>query len=188
MHPSPDEAHRNCSVDYFLKTARLGFRCWKETDIALAIDLWTDEKVNALIGGPFTTEMVQARLANETSQMREHAVQYWPIFLLKNGEHAGCAGLRPYPKEAGVYELGVHLRPKFWGQGLAIEAGQAVIAYAFAHLRAEALFAGHNPANHSSKKLLSKLGFVYVRDEFYPPTGLMHPSYILRKPTNTKQP
>jgi Acetyltransferase (GNAT) domain len=96
---------------------------------------------------------------------------------------AGCAGLRPYRPEERVYELGVHLRPKFWGQGLATEAGHAVIARGFDDLRGEALFAGRNPANHLSERFLLKLGFVYTHDESYPPTGLMHPSYILRKAT-----
>jgi [ribosomal protein S5]-alanine N-acetyltransferase len=173
-------------MHYLLMTARLGFRCWTENDLALATGLWGDERVTALIGGPFTTEMVQARLASEIAHMREYAVQYWPIFLLESGEHSGCAGLRPYRVEERVYELGVHLRPQFWGQGLATEAGRAVIAHGFDDLRAEALFAGHNPANYMSQRLLLKLGFVYTHDEFYPPTGLRHPSYILRKATRPR--
>jgi [ribosomal protein S5]-alanine N-acetyltransferase len=168
-------------MHYLLTTARLGLRCWNESDLALAIELWGDEEVTALIGGPFTAETVQARLASEITQMRQHAVQYWPIFLLESGEHAGCAGLRPYRIEERLYELGVHLRPRFWGRGLATEAGRAVIGYAFDDLRAEAVFAGHHPANHLSRALLLRLGFVYTHDEYYPPTSLMHPSYILRK-------
>ena len=27
----------------------------------------------------------------------------------------------------------------------------------------------------------ARLGFAYVGDEFYPPTGLYHPSYILKR-------
>jgi RimJ/RimL family protein N-acetyltransferase len=167
-------------MHYFLTTQRLGFRFWTENDLALAIGLWGDERVTAMIGGPFTPETVQARLAGEIAQVREHAVQYWPIFLSQSGEHAGCAGLRPYRPQERIYELGVHLRPKFWGEGLATEAGRAVIAYSFDDLNAEALFAGHNPRNDMSKRFLLKLGFIYTHDEFYPPTGLMHPSYILR--------
>lgn len=113
--------------------------------------------------------------------MRHSRVQYWPIFLAENGAHAGCAGLRPYSPEQQIYEIGVHLLPPFWGKGLATEAAESVIFYAFDQLRAKALFAGHHPANRLSKQLLLKLGFVYTHDELYGPTGLMHPSYILRK-------
>lgn len=163
------------------RTERIRFRIWTESDLNLAIGLWGDDKVTALTGGPFTLNQVQARLGSEIAHMREYGVQYWPMFLLENNEHVGCAGLRPYHIEERVYELGVHLRPGFWGRGLAVEAGQAVIAHGFGDLRAESLFAGHHPANDLSKRFLLKLGFAYAHDEFYPPTGLMHPSYILQK-------
>jgi RimJ/RimL family protein N-acetyltransferase len=107
-------------------------------------------------------------------------VQYWPIFLLGTGEHAGCAGLRPYNLPDGVYELGVHVCPQRWGQGYATEAVRAVMAHAFGKLGARGLFAGHHPDNAASRRLLGKLGFRYTHDEFYPATGLNHPSYMLR--------
>ena len=56
-----------------------------------------------------------------------------------------------------------------------------MIKYAFETLNKEKLFAGHNPKNEASRKTLKKLGFIYTHDEFYAPTGLMHPSYIKTK-------
>jgi GNAT acetyltransferase-like protein len=53
------------------------------------------------------------------------------VFYLVTEEFAGCGGLRPYQPEEKIYELSFHLRPAFWRQGLAEEAGRAVIAYAF---------------------------------------------------------
>ena len=146
------------------------------------MQLWGDSEVTALIGGPFTEAMVRARLANEIAQMQECGLQYWPIFLLDGDQFVGCAGLRPHRATDRIHELGVHLRRANWGQGLATEAARAVINYAFNTLGAKALFAGHNRANHSSRQLLSKLGFVHTHEEFYKPTGLLHPSYILDKP------
>lgn len=72
------------------------------------------------------------------------------------------------------------MRPMFWGQGYAKEAVRAVIDYAFTTLCTEKLFAGHNPQNTASHKLLVSLGFSYIGDVFYEPTGLYHPSYELR--------
>ncbi len=168
-------------MDYFLKSKRLGFRCWSANDLALAMGLWGDPRVTAFIGGPFTPEKVRERLAREIQQMETHGVQYWPIFLLESHQHAGCAGLRPYRPEQKVYELGVHLCQACWGKGFAIEASRAAIRYGFDVLGAEALFAGHHPENAASRRLLSKLGFEHTHEELYPPTGLMHPSYLLRK-------
>jgi len=55
-----------------------------------------------------------------------------------------------------------------------------MIKYAFNTLEANALFAGHNPKNEVSRHLLELLGFRYTHDEYYPPTGLNHPSYLLK--------
>ena len=168
-------------MNYFLTTAHLGFRCWSEEDLPLAMELWGDPEVTALIGGPFTLEMVRERLAREIVQMEGYGLQYWPIFLLDGNHHVGCAGLRPYRTEQRVYELGVHLRRAFWRRGLSTEAARAVIDYGFETLGADALFAGHHPANQASRQLLLKLGFVHTHEELYPPTGRMHPSYLLRR-------
>jgi [ribosomal protein S5]-alanine N-acetyltransferase len=167
------------AMNYFLTSARLGFRCWRQQDLPLAMDLWGNSEVTALIGGPFSPEAVQMRLAQEIAQMEEHGVQYWPVFLLDGNRHAGCAGLRRYGNEQRVYELGFHLRRDFWGQGLAAEAARTVIDYGFGKLGAQALAAGHHPANEASRHVLIKLGFVFKEMEFYPPSGLMEPVYRL---------
>ena len=141
--------------------------------------LWGDPEVTRLIGGPLSRAQVQERLSREIATMQSHGVQYWPIFLLAMGEHVGCCGLRPYKSAEGIYEIGVHLRKIYWGEGYAPEATRAVMQYAFNTLGVKALFAGHNPANAASRRVLEKLGFRYRHDEFYPPTGLRHPSYLL---------
>jgi len=129
--------------------------------------------------GRLSPDQVRVRLAQETTTQRDHGVQYWPIFLLDTGEHVGCCGLRPRDAEHGVYELGVHIRPRYWRRGLAYEATTAVVRYAFDRLGAQSLFAGHNPTNEASRHLVEKLGFRFTHVEHYPATGLPHPSYTL---------
>jgi len=167
--------------EYFMTSARLGFRCWRTGDFPLAMALWGDPEVTRFIGGPFTEQMVRARLEQEISQQQQHGLQYWPVFLLASAQHVGCVGLRPYRSNLRILELGFHLRRAFWNQGLATEAARACIAYAFRALGVEALSAGHHPENKVSRRLLLKLGFTRTQDESYPPTGLMHPSYFLGK-------
>lgn len=170
------------SRPYFLITDRLGFSHWHEDDFALAMTLWGDPRVSAWIGGPFAEEEVRARLAREIQTCLAHKVQYWPVFLLQDGELAGCAGLRPYGDDEQILELGFHFRPAHWGQGLAQEAARAVIAFAFETLAVKGLFAGHHPENAASERLLGKLGFRYTHQEIYPPTGLLNPAYLLMNP------
>lgn len=173
------------ATTFFLTSPRLGFRSWRDDDVELAERLWGDPEVTRWIGGPMTKGEVAARLATEMATERAHGVQYWPIFLLEGGDHVGACGLRPKPRacgpyrlDEGIYELGFHIRRAHWGRGYASEAARAVIAHAFTTLDAKALFAGHNPHNTDSARVLEKLGFTYTHDELYPPTGLEHPSYL----------
>ena len=176
-------AERDDSIgrDYFLVTERLGFSKWGRDVLELAKRLWGDPLVTRYIcaSGRFSEEEIAGRLKLEIANESRYGVQYWPVFLRKTGELVGCCGLRPHGED-GEYELGFHLRPDFWKQGLAQEAGTAVIGYAFETLHANRLFAGHNPNNTASAGVLKRLGFIYIGDEFYAPTGLYHPSYIRR--------
>lgn len=171
--------------DYFLQSPRLGFRRWRDVDYRLAVNLWGDPNVTRYIAArAYTPHDVQVRLQNEIDTERAQRMQYWPIFLLTTGEHVGCCGLRPRENQPRVPELGVHLVPRHWRRGYALEAAARVIEHAFSQGGVDAIFAGHNPENAASRRLLSRLGFVYTGDEFYPPTGLHHPSYLLTRPTH----
>jgi RimJ/RimL family protein N-acetyltransferase len=174
---------------YFLRSERLGFRLWGPEDLDLAIRLWGDPLVTRLIDwrSQLSAAAVAERMQTEIATCAQYGVQYWPIFLLATHEHVGCCGLRPHDLPARVYELGVHIRSRHWGMGYAYESSRAVIGYAFGNLGVRSLFAGHNPKNDASRQLLVKLGFRHTHDEFYPPTGLMHPSYTLAPRANGTQ-
>jgi len=145
----------------------------------------TEPRVTALVGGPFDDAAIAARLAFELGNQRDHDIAYWPIarHSMPSAElEIGCCGLKPREPARRIYELGFYLLPDAWGQGFAAEAGASVIVHAFDVLGAAALFAGHHPENHGSRRALEKLGFRYTHHELYPPTGLLHPCYGLPGP------
>jgi len=141
--------------------------------------------VTRFFGGPFFEEEIGERLEREISRMKAYQFQYWPIHLLANNEHVGCCGLQPYRLEDGIPELGFHLRPKFWGRGLAPEAARAVIDFAFGTMGAKGLSAGHHPQNLASKRVIEKLGFRYSHDEFFATLGMDIPYYLLTHSGNS---
>src|SRR5262249_20738099 len=124
MGTRPDEK-------YFLCSERLGFRWWTAEDLPLARELWGDLEVTKFFGGPFSEQVIQRRFKRERARRMAHGFQYWVLELLENGEFVGVCGLRPYRPMEEIIELGFHLRPKFWGRGLATEAARAAMAYAF---------------------------------------------------------
>ncbi len=164
---------------YFMVTERIGFSRWEENDEDLAFSLWGEKEVTKYIckTGEFTEQEILKRFKTETDNGRLFGFQYWPIFYLETGEFIGVCGMRPY--EENIYEFGFQLKSEFWGKRLAFEAAYAAISYAFNHLGAMALSAGHHPENVNSKKVLERLGFKLVGETFYAPTGLIHPSYRL---------
>lgn len=149
----------------------------------MARALWGDGDTTRYLcaSGRFSHGQILARLQTELCNQRDHGVQYWPIFALEDGAFLGCCGLRPYGPRADTLEMGFHLRSAHWGRGYGPEAARAVIAYAFDTLGVQALFAGHHPSNVNSRKTLLRLGFIEGEAQFYEPTGLLHPSYWLRR-------
>lgn len=164
----------------------MGFRPWRDEDLPLAEVLWTDPEVMGYLSGPMTVEEAQARMRQEQQRLRQHGVQYWPVFERGTGEHVGAAGLKPYTTEPyagpGVYEVGVHIRKPFWSARMGEEAARAVIDFGFREKHAAELWAGHHPKNAHSESLIRRLGFEYVHHEPWGPTARMHPFYRLRRP------
>jgi RimJ/RimL family protein N-acetyltransferase len=61
--------------------------------------------------------------------------------------------------EPGVYETGYWVAPKYAGRGMATEAANAAIRYAFGHLGAKAISIGYFDGNEPSQRIVKKLGF-----------------------------
>jgi RimJ/RimL family protein N-acetyltransferase len=65
--------------------------------------------------------------------------------------------------EQDVYETGYWMSPKYTGQGMATEAANAAIRYAFGHLGARAISVGYFDGNEPSRRIVEKLGFRKLR-------------------------
>ena len=168
-------------MNYFLQSERLGFRHWRPDDTALAQSLWRDPDVMRHMGGPYDQPGAQTRLDLEIKRQQLHGVQYWPMFLLSTGEHAGCAGLRPFHQQKGVLEIGVHVARAFWSGRYGEEAARAVIRHGFHTLGLEGIVAGHGPDNLNSKLLLARLGFTFTHEEPWGEQNILHPYYRLER-------
>lgn len=169
---------------YFLTTDRLGFSKWSSNDLALADSLWGNYAVTKYIcaSGHFTKAEIKARLETEILNDTLFSIQYWPFFDLHTGEFMGCCGVRPFQDQTTAYEMGFYIKENYWGCGCGYEAANAVIQYCFSTLHIQVLYAGHHPQNTASKKLLTKLGFHFIGENYYEPTKLFHPSYKLINP------
>ena len=69
----------------------------------------------------------------------------------------GVCGLRRVGGREDV-EILYSLEPAAWGQGLATEAGRAVLGFAFGELRLARVLGGFDAPNTASSQVLARLG------------------------------
>lgn len=143
----------------FAITQRLLLRPgWREDAPALFRAIQNEGIVRNLAQAPWPYSFADA----ENFLMRERA-PHEPsclIFLRTDGAPrlAGAVGLARKPGEDET-ELGYWIARPFWGQGIATEAGRALIDNARESLRLRRLVAGHFTDNPASGAVLRKLGF-----------------------------
>lgn len=145
-----------------LITDRLILRPWQEAD---AEDLYTyasDPEVGPPAGWPVHTSVENSReiIQNVLSKPETYAV------CLKDGKPIGSVGLHlngstDMTNRDDECELGYWIGKPFWGQGLIPEASRELLRYAFEELGMRAVWCGYYEGNEKSRKVQTKLGFVY---------------------------
>ncbi|CAN5623261.1 hypothetical protein BH10ACT11_BH10ACT11_13400 [soil metagenome] len=61
-------------------------------------------------------------------------------------------------------EVGWSVDPERWGEGFAVEAAEAAIAWGFEVAGLERIVSFTMPSNQASRRVMEKLGMSYVRD------------------------
>ncbi len=151
-----------------LETARLILRDWRTQDCD---DLFAYAQLPAVAYGagwpPHKT--VEDSLAVIVGLYMNRC---YAITLRESGRVVGNIGLHE-TAVCGAFrclrgrELGFHLTPAYWGQGLMTEAATAVLADCFAmdsDAPLDYLLLAHFPENERSRAVAQRLGFRYLFD------------------------
>jgi [ribosomal protein S5]-alanine N-acetyltransferase len=144
-----------------VRTARLLLReCTPDDGAALrAFD--TDPAIWAYRGGQLPSEEQSARrFARKLSAASEVPRTRYPllVFLVQPQQLIGTATLRISHLHNQEGEVAGALLPSYWGQGLATEAGWALLTFGFHQLKLHRLWADCNPENIGSWRVMEKLG------------------------------
>lgn len=145
-----------------LETERLILRPWTEDDAEELYKYASDPNVGSPAGWPPHTSVENSReiIRNVLSRQETYAV------CLKEGKPIGSIGLHlnehtDMTDRDDECELGYWIGKPFWGQGLIPEASRALLRYAFEKLGMRAVWCGYYDGNEKSRKVQTKLGFVY---------------------------
>lgn len=166
------------STTYFLTSERIGFRDWNPGDTEHAVAIWQDSGA-PYMGKVLNMQQIRSRIVAETRTKAMFGVQIWPIFLKDTSEFIGCCGLSAHKPNERIYNLDFFIVRRFRGRGLASEAVQAVLEYAFNQLGAAAVSAKPHTDNIGTKGILTRAGFLKDERLSEPEPETLHPYYIL---------
>jgi ribosomal-protein-alanine N-acetyltransferase len=146
-----------------LHSARTVLRPLGEADVDAIHALWTDPRVRRFLWDDVVIprERVTEIMAASTVHFAEHRYGWWAVQERGSAELLGFCGLRP--SERGAPELLYGLWPHHWGKGLATEAAQAVLSYAFTTLGQAEVVAATDVPNEASVRVLERLGMQLER-------------------------
>ena len=128
---------------------------------------------------PFSRDDSRAWIEKQRRRYVDDGHGLWAMDLLASGELVGDCGVTVQHVD-GVHEteVGWHVKRELWGQGLAVEAGRAVIAHARGELGLTRLISLVRPENLQSRRVAEKLGMTIEKETEY--KGLRHYVYVLQ--------
>ena len=143
-----------------LETERLRLTPLADADVQYIFPLMRDAEVMAFWDVPEIDDpdLVANIVAGQVEEMAQGAACYWAMRILGDEEFLGVCDLSEIDRRHKRAEVGFMLGRDAWGQGYAMEAMQAVLAYA-ASSGLRRLVARTHLGNRRSDSLLEKLGF-----------------------------
>ena len=156
-----------------LHTPRLHLRNWQAADLPRFAALNDHAQVMQHFPGRFNREQSDALAA----RIQRHIEQYgFGVWVLESHEQPGMIGILGLQHVlfdsafTPAVEIAWRLLPDYWHQGLATEAAQAALSFAFEQLELPQVLAFTVPANQPSQALMQRLGM--QRD---PAEDFLHP-------------
>lgn len=143
---------------------RLKLRRFKLSDVHNMIELEADPEVMKFTPSriPQSLDQTETRLKSLVEQETANSpFGVWAIELKESGGFVGWMMLLKSQNECP--ELGFMVVRRHWNKGLTTEAATCLIEFGFNELLVPAIVATTDRDNHSSKRVLSKLGFLFVK-------------------------
>jgi len=130
--------------------------------------LWVDPGVRKFLWDDqvIPRETAVAVVESSIESFANHGFGFWAICFKNNPELIGFGGLRHFTEDGGVtseVEILYGVAPEHWGKGIATEAAGAVLRYGFEERDLTYIYAGADPPNAASFRVIEKLGLKLAR-------------------------
>ena len=112
-------------------------------------------------------------LSREFLKNNPDAADWWMYFFVHRTSRnlIGNGGFKGKPDDAGMVEIGYAVAPAYRGNGLATEATQGLINFAFSHQQVQTIQAHTLAEENESVKVLRKVGMEFVKELNDPEDG-----------------
>ncbi|WP_412063600.1 GNAT family N-acetyltransferase [Rubrivirga sp. IMCC45206] len=143
-----------------LTSPRLALRPVDGSDAAALHQHWTDPGVRRYLWDDevISREQVEDLVAQSAQLFAERGYGLWAICHRDADDLLGCGGYWEF-HEPPQLELVLSLSPAHWGRGVATEACDRLIRYAFDELGFGEVRASTDAPNEPSRRLIERLGF-----------------------------
>ena len=163
-------------MNLVLTTERLLLTPLLETDVDIAIEMYTDPAVVRYVCDPMSEDEIRGDMTNATKRGSNGCIGIWCISDRRTSEKYGDAYLLPMPVDQddtdwdllvpdampdGDIEVGYFLKPSAWGNGFATEVCKRLIKFAFEETSLKEVVASLDEENLNSRNVLEKSGFSY---------------------------
>ena len=111
-----------------------------------------------------TAEEYQQYLLLKLEQIRLGKGYHWAVWLKTDGAFVGAVNLNPIGNSERL-QIGCQLKRAYWGQGYASELTLRVRDFAMAEAGLDMVYAVFQKDNAVSRRLLEKLGFVWLESK-----------------------
>ncbi len=128
------------------------------------VQLYTGEPVIESI------EVMEKAISTRIANYKKYGYGRWATFLKDGMQFVGWSGLAYLP-EFDEIDLGYRFLPEYWGQGIATEASNAILDYAFEILKLDRIIAIAMIENKASTRVMEKVGMAFDKLAPYDPGG-----------------
>lgn len=151
--------------NFFIKTSRIGLHIFKASDEADRIRLNADEDVMRYFPSTLTEAESCGLMQAINSAIDARGFGMWAAELLETGRFIGFVGLWQVGFEASftpAVEIGWRLAKEFWGRGLATEAANGCLEYAFGTLGLSEVISFTSEVNERSARVMQRIGMTRI--------------------------
>ena len=142
-----------------IETERLRLRRFREDDREIVARWNADRRFTEHLGGPRPRAESDEIFDRWQAHWVQHGFGLLGVEWRATGELIGRTGPQYHRAWPDDPEVGWAFDPRWWGRGLATEAGAAAVAWGFGELGHDRLVSITTEANVASRRVMEKLGF-----------------------------